>query len=200
VANDTVEGVFVRDVKPEKETIITSTEGQFVVSDEVALLYLPTAIIQTTRRGESDPSISNFSRLWLDLGLRGKEIPKRNWIDAVELGPAEFIYSFHEWKLDQLKLKRWTSEAIKRFGSSVITIAYALTVLALSLSGVGMRRELSWQQAAIFAAIAANHTIIMIATDGIITADVRLAWLILFVIVAELAGGILLLRSAVRTV
>jgi hypothetical protein len=53
---------------------------------------------------------------------------------------------------------------------------------------------------AIFAAIAANHTIIMIATDGIITADVRLAWLILFVIVAELAGGILLLRSAVRTV
>jgi hypothetical protein len=75
-----------------------------------------------------------------------------------------------------------------------------LTVLALSLSGVGMRRELSWQQAAIFAAIAANHTIIMIATDGIITADVRLAWLILFVIVAELAGGILLLRSAVRTV
>jgi lipopolysaccharide export LptBFGC system permease protein LptF len=198
-SKDKIELVFVRDITPEKETVVTADVGQFVNTDEVGLLFLPTAIVQTQRAGERDPSIATFNQFWIDLGLRGKQMPKRNWVDAVELGPAEFIFSFRDWKNDQLKLKRWTSEAIKRFGSLFITMAYTLIVLALALSSVGVRRELSWRQPAIAVGIAANHTVLMIATDGIITSDVRFAWLISIVILAELLGGLLFLRFAMRT-
>lgn len=198
MAKDNIELVYLREIEPQKETVITADVGQFVYTDEVALLFLPTAIVQTTRSGESEPSFATFERLWIDLGLRGKQIPKRNWIDAVELGPAEFIVSFREWKDNQLRLKRWTSEAIKRFGSPFMTMAYALIVLAFSFTGVGVRRELYWHQPAIAAGLTVNHAVLMIATDGIITSDLRFAWLILIAIIGELIGGLLFLRFAIR--
>jgi lipopolysaccharide export system permease protein len=193
IDDSTISNVFLREiVNGGDERIIIAAAGQFFQTDQESYLYLSDGVIQTVERGDTKPAIMNFNRIWISTGLRGTALPRRNWHNVYELGPLAFLEEFKDLKKDPTRTERWASEALKRFGAPILTIAYVLLGLGLLLPELGICRDAWWRVHALCGLVVFNHAAIMLTADGATTIDARIAWIIAFVMVVEIIAGIVL--------
>jgi hypothetical protein len=139
--------------------------------------------------------MASFDVLLNSTGLRGSA-PYKRTVGIYELGAVAFAKALKSVKHDRRKLVRWLSEAIKRFGAPVLTIAYTLIGLGLVIRGLGGRGDRWWRLHGIFGLIAISHVAIMLAAEGGINIDLRIAWVIVAVILIEVAIGVLLISHS----
>ncbi len=189
---ENVSGVFLREVsRGGTEKIVTGETAQFIEGEQESYLHVFDGVGQWRNRGESQPRIVHFDDLWLSTGLRGSLPLRRDWASACELGPVEFFTVLKDMSVKSIKDWDWASEALKRFGAPLLMIPYALIGITITLRGAGIRRDTWWRLQAISLLFVINHGAILMATL-LPHFDMRLTWVVAFLIVLEVCGGLAL--------
>ena len=190
--NEYVGGIFLREIdRNGTERVVTGQTAQFVEADQESYLHFFDGVAQWRHAGETQPSIAHFDDLWLSTGLRGRLPPRRNWSSACELGPVEFFTVLRDMSIKSIKYWDWASEGLKRFGAPALMIPYALVGITIALRGAGVRRESWWRLQVVCLIFVINHGAILMATL-LPDFDVRLAWVVVFVVALEAFGGLIL--------
>jgi lipopolysaccharide export LptBFGC system permease protein LptF len=187
---DEIAEVFMRDIDDGSETSISAPIGEFVKVPSTTFLYLREAVVETRKAGQPAPRIIKLNELWINTGLRGSATPERNATYLPELGPVAFAAAHNQG--DAHSQREWIAEAFKRTIPPILTITYVLVGIRLAFLGLGGRQETSWKLHAICAGIIVHHVILFLAADGLISQDIRMAWLIVAVIAIEIGIGILI--------
>ena len=191
VDSNRISGVFLREsAGKHEEHVAVAAEGEFVEIEQESLLVLKDGSVQIGRRGDR-PQILAFDMLWKSTGLRGGAVPRRP--PAIyEYGTIDFLTAFGTARNSLSHTTKWASEALKRFGAPLLTIAYTLIGLGLVIRGVGARADGWWRMHGIFGVIGASHAAIMLAAEGGISVHLGIAWLIVSVMVTATIVGVLL--------
>ncbi len=190
LSSDTVGPVLLREVTPDKETVITAEFGRFIMTGHEGYLHVFSGVLQITRRGETRPTMVNFDALVKSIGLRGSMRPVRNWTGMSELGPLRFLTRLTEVRGNPAEMARWASEAVKRFGTPFLAVACALFGMGLVLHGLGIRREATWKVQATCLMLVLNYAGIVMAADAISGLNAKIAWAIVAIIVTELVVAV----------
>ena len=185
-----ISGVFLSEISEQhEETVVIAAEGEFVENEQESILFLRDVTVQVSKPGMRQPTIVSLDGLWRSTGLRGSAPPRRT-IQVYEFGPVAFLMAFGGVKNDRAKAVRWASEALKRFGTPILTIIYTLIGLGLIIRGASMRADDGWRLQSTFGLIGINHAAIMLAVEGAVNIDTGIAWIIVFVMVAEMIIGV----------
>jgi len=207
---DIAVNLYVRQLSIEKmqEETITAARAEFRRNAAGVVVALSKGSIQTrSMTPGGDVRIANFDEYAMALPMQGSgSLPQRGWHGVYEMSALEFIRHFAATAADPRQRGEWMSEAAKRFGVPLLSVAHTLLAMALVLTfgNITGRRGAAGSLATF--AIPAAQVGFLVGLEALLRVDSRFAALLIALVALEVGASAWLItrlgmsgRSKTRT-
>ncbi len=183
--------VFVREVTADEERVFRARYAVFERQGDESGVVLFDGTIQSFRSGQSQVRAVAYDRMFVPLNGYGGSITKRDYTMIDEVPLLKFLDGRTKALADPETAREWIHEALNRLAIPILAILH--TWLGLELLPVwrdpgGRRGPRAWR---VCVAIPSLHFAIVLAIEQTLM-DVRAAWVVGGLLLAELAAVLLL--------
>ena len=187
-----VTNVFLKEVSDSgEEYAFSAREAFFDRQQHESLIILLDGQMQVYTPTDKEVQTFDFKRTVRQTGLSGTAFPKRDWIGEFELGPLEFFNVTAEE--DPAAARRWTSEAVKRFGTPLLALVhtiFGLGLLTILGDPIDRRRHMV---PIIYCILLPVQLLFVIGAENVAQYGNGLAFGVVTAMVAEFSLGVLLM-------
>jgi len=201
LGDDAIGGVVFQETQKSGATnLIVAREARFQVLEGEQAIVFAEGTFQSAGPGGADLRTTSFDEMSRPFGKDGSSsIPRRNWRGVFEMDTPEFLAARQASLANSRTRRAWMTEAIKRFGVPLLTLAHPLAGIAIVLGWRGAnRRTISPQM--FCAPVLLVHLAILFGAESVNYFGVWMAWLVSAVILAELVVPLVFLMRMQRRV
>ena len=198
---DIADNIFINQFNPDKkeEQIITAAAAEFRRNDDGVVMIMKNGSIQTRPQGQPNMRAANFDEYVMPLAMQGSGgMPKRGWRGVFELPGSEFFADRAVEAPDPHRLAEWTSEAAKRLLIPFLSFTHVLFGVALVLTVSNATGRGSTATTLSVLAVPSIHIAMLIGMETLVRRDIRLVWLVVFAIAAEIVAALIMLQRQNR--
>ncbi len=193
---DVVSGMFIHQFNVEKneEEIITAQETEFRRNEYGVLLVMSHGSFQSRPIGSTQMRTADFDQYIIQLDMQGTNgMPNRNRRrEASELPLQGFLRAEPGPGALPALAVEWMSEAAKRFGIPILSLAHALLAMGVVLTLASATGRNATTIAALII-VPVVHIAILISAESLVRRDPQLIFLVGLAIAVEFIAAFILL-------
>ena len=199
---DIATGVFIRQFSTEKnqEEAITAARAEFRRNEASVVMILSNGTIQSRASDSNSVRVAHFDEYAISLPMQGTTgLPPRPWKGVFELPIGDFLAYGKLAVYDPRIYAEWVSEATKRFVVPALALSHTLLGIGLVVSIASATGRRATASSAIIAVIPIVHVAVLIAAETLVRLNSRLWIMVIALVAAEIAVGVVLILSQGRT-
>ena len=186
VNNNKIAGVILREITDDNEEYtFFARDAIFERREQESWLVMNDGLMLVKNADNVELRTIVFDQMIRPTGLAGRKLPKRAWTATLELGALDFLAAWSTIKNSPVEKRRWAGEAVKRFGIPPLAIAHSMLGLALTAMWGGTGRGRRGVVELVCVMILLIHILIVVTAEYTRLQDIRLAWVVIAMILAE---------------
>jgi lipopolysaccharide export system permease protein len=196
---DVVAGIFIYRTLADKdeEQVVSAAKAEFRRNERGVLLVLVDGSMLTRARGATALRSAHFEEYAMPIDMQGTAgLPQRSWRGVFELSLTEFFESLPSREFDPRRYSEWMSEAAKRCGIPLLSLAHALLAIGLVLTFGSMTGRRSHAVTALVLVTPAIHVGILLLAETLVRQNPGAVWLVAVAIGIELGLAVALIERS----